>query len=264
MISALLMAVVAAGPLVPVKLATIDWVVTRVDPSLASFYAQALAQALREQGLEVVTPQELSVLIGRERQQQLLGCNTDSDCLAELSNAVGCDATLVVNLTRLDGTLTATLKVLSARDGRVMVEARAESDSEKGLHARLDDAALELADRLLPGHAEDRRRGRALIPLVLGGAMVAVGTGALAFSLHQRDLVNGELSRARQVTPAAVDAASLGKTTQLAGWLAACGGVAAMGVGAVMLLTSRQPPPVNLTALVGPGTAYVGLAGTWP
>jgi len=41
-------------------------------------------------------------------------------------------------------------------------------------------------------------------------------------------------------------------------------GVAAMGVGAVMLLTSRQPPPVNLTALVGPGTAYVGLAGTWP
>ncbi len=260
-----LMAALAGPPAAAPKLATLDWVVTRADPSLGAFYADVLARALREQGLQVVTPQELAVLIGQERQKALLGCNVDTACLAELTNAVGCDATLVVHLTRLDSTLTASIKVLSARDGHPLVETRAEADSEKVFAARLDDAAAAVADQLVAGHAEARQRARARLPLVTGGVVLAAGVGALAFSLHQRDVVNEELARAHAVTEAAAAAAGVGKVAQTAGWVAAGVGAAVLGVGAAMLLSAGAPEgAVHATAVVGPGGAFVGVGGTWP
>lgn len=51
-----------------------------------------LARAIT--GVRVVTARDISVLLGFERQKQLLGCSDDGMCMAELGNALGVQGVL--------------------------------------------------------------------------------------------------------------------------------------------------------------------------
>src|SRR4051812_20243769 len=89
----------------PKTVASPTWATVDVKPELAGFYADHLAQALRAQGLSVITASEMRTLLSEQRQLQLLGCNADSSCLAELANALGTQLTLMGSIARLDESL---------------------------------------------------------------------------------------------------------------------------------------------------------------
>src|SRR5438045_1366398 len=77
-----------------------------VKPELAAFYADRLAQGLRERGLKVITWSEMGALLSQQRQLELLGCADDnSACMTELANALGTELTLMGSIAKLDQTL---------------------------------------------------------------------------------------------------------------------------------------------------------------
>lgn len=107
----------ATGP----KVASPPWSVVDVKPELAAFYAEQLAQALRNEGLSVTTAADIATLLGAERQRELLGCSSaGGSCMVELANALGCDATLTVNLAKLGSSFRGLARLLSSRDGAVL------------------------------------------------------------------------------------------------------------------------------------------------
>ncbi|MFO0600257.1 MAG: hypothetical protein U0228_33415 [Myxococcaceae bacterium] len=133
----------------PQKVASPAWNVVNVSPELAAFSAEQLADALRRQGLTVTTAADIATLLGAERQRQLLGCDTQSaTCMAELANALGCDATLTVSLAKLGDEFRGVAKMMSSRDSTVLASVRLEAKSEKELTDQLDRVAAELAKPL--------------------------------------------------------------------------------------------------------------------
>jgi hypothetical protein len=133
------------------KVVSPEWNVSNVKPEVAALMADSLADALRKKGLSVMTAQDIQTILGLERQKQLLGCSDSAtSCYTELANALGCDATMTVNLARFDdGSLRGLAKFLSPVDGSVVSSAKLEGDSEKKLLDSFDEVAEVLANPLL-------------------------------------------------------------------------------------------------------------------
>jgi hypothetical protein len=247
--SALLaLTLLAGGP----HLATTPWNVSNITPELGTVLEDSLAAGLRAHGLDVVTRQDIASILGQERQKQLLGCSDDgSSCLAELANALGCEATVVVSVARLGSDFRGTARVLSANDGHVMAEALLRADSETRLVDSLDDVAASLAKSLVP-RARTASSGSSphWVPAVVGGALV-VGSAVL-FGLAG--------DRYAAVVAGDASAAGAGKTYQALAWVGAGVGVAAL-LGA--LLWWRLDLPVTLAPSVGVESKSLTVSGVW-
>src|SRR5581483_5052449 len=97
---AVMIAVTAAAP--TKKIAVPDWKGVNLSDELSRYYASEVARALRAEGFDVVAARDITMLLGLERQKQLLGCSGESTCIAELGAALGCNAVLMADLARLD------------------------------------------------------------------------------------------------------------------------------------------------------------------
>ena len=242
----------AAAPTVPThKLVTAPWRTANVEPSLANFYLEALAKALRSEGLSVVTSEDIAAALGLERQRKLLSCSEGTNCLVELGNALGCDGIVVVSLAKLDSTLTATVRIVSSNDGKVLAEGLAESTSQRGFVDALGTAAQKLAGQLrAPPEPGARSPSRAL-PLTLGisGAALAIGGGvSLYLASSTSGKLDAELQHSHAVTSTAVQLANTGKLEQLLGWIGVGVGGAALVAGIITWIaqTPAEAPAVGL------------------
>jgi hypothetical protein len=102
----------------PLKLAVPGLSVVDVDSQRASFLAEHLAQQLSEQGAEVVSAQDLSVMLGLDRQRQLMGC-TGGKCVTELTGRLGVDALVTGDVARVSGErYQLNLRMLDATTGK--------------------------------------------------------------------------------------------------------------------------------------------------
>jgi hypothetical protein len=167
MLTVALTVLLSAAP--PRVVAAPAWTTANTSVELAAFYADQLAAALRARGVKVVSASDIVALIGVERERQLLGC-ADSGCMAEIGNALGCDATLVVSFAKLDDTFRASLRILSNREASVMAETMVEAQGERAFA----DALQRAADRLVV------RQSRAADPT---GVAALVWAGALSVGL---------------------------------------------------------------------------------
>lgn len=243
----LLMVALAAVP----KVASPDWAVVNLKHELVLFYADSLAHALRQEGLEVVTSQDIATLLGQERQRQLLACDEGSTCLAELANALGCDATLTVNLVRFDdGGFRGLAKVINSRDGSIVSSAKLEARNERALLEALEAAAPSLAGPLV--HRGAAAAGEAsgpkkwwLLPASL--TVASVITGAVLFSLSASDAHT--LSTTQLDYGAASTLASRGSLMQGVAWVFMGVGAAA-AIGTVLALVLGAPPSSPTVAVV--------------
>jgi hypothetical protein len=220
------------APAAPMKLVTAPWRTSNVDASLAAFYLESLARDLRANGLAVITSDDIAATLGLERQRQLLACSDGSNCLAELGNALGCGGIVVVSLAKLDATLTATVRIVSALDGRVLTEVLVESPSQRGFVDELARGARALALALQPAPELTAGHSRAL-PLTLGIAGLAVaaaGGVSLGLAYATSAQLDGELKLAG-LGGNANALARTGKLEQLLGWVG-------LGVGAAALLSA--------------------------
>ena len=100
-----------------------------------------------QQGLQVVTSQDIATLLGMERQKALVGCAEGStSCMAELANALGADATLTVNLARFDdGGFHGIAKLISSQSGQTLSSVSIDAKNERKLLEALRRAAPQLA-----------------------------------------------------------------------------------------------------------------------
>lgn len=237
-----------------------EWNAVNVKKELVTFYADALAEALRKQGLKVVTAQDIATLLGMERQKQLLGCDESStSCMAELANALGCEATLVVNVARFDdGSFRGIAKLLGSRDGGVLSSVKLDSGSEKRFLDALEDSAEVLARPLLPKVGPQKPGFSRFwwIPGALGAVGAGVGAALLVDARAQYDAIPGTASRLE-----AEQLAEHGKGSQFVGGLALGVGAGLLVAGAVMALWPASPvtPQVALT----PGGASLAVGGTF-
>ncbi len=91
--------VLAAAEPAELKLAAPGLTTSGLDAAMSAPLTDHLAQAFT--GIRVVTARDISVLLGFERQKQLLGCSDDGMCMAELGNALGVQGVLSRCLSRL-------------------------------------------------------------------------------------------------------------------------------------------------------------------
>jgi len=90
-----------------------------VNASTAKSLTQAvLAEARRQSGITVMSPDELGSILSLERQKALLGCSEDS-CVAEVAQALGVDRVLVGSVSKLGASWLLHLKLLNAQNGSV-------------------------------------------------------------------------------------------------------------------------------------------------
>lgn len=248
------------------KVVSPEWNAVNVKKELVTFYADVLADALRKQGLQVMTAQDVATLLGMERQRELMGCNdAASSCMAELASALGCDATLMVNLARFDdGGFRGIAKVVSSKTGNTLSSAQLDSTNERRLLDSLEAAAKILAvpfgAAAVPPTVVARDEGPEnatrfwWIPGAVGLAAGAAGAGMFVASQGEYDALYSYDSFDK-----AQAGAERGKALQTGGWVAAGVGAGLVVTGVVMLILPKRD--VVPTAAVTPNGGSVGVGG---
>jgi hypothetical protein len=259
--TALLVALLAASP--PVTLAALELEAQQVPPAMAKLVGTHLAQALTLRGLRVVTAADLAALLGAERQRNLLGCNEESSCIAEIGAALNARGVVVGSVGRLGEARLLNVKVLASANAETLAACSGRAGSDEGLLSEAETCADLIAAALLPAGerratASEPRRSWALAPLI-GGAAVAIGGGVLL------GLANADANRVptSTETPSAVfrqvtAAEGLGTT-----------GLVLLGVGSAAAVTGAvlfavRPAPVQPVVLLTSRGGFLSVSGAFP
>src|SRR5579859_2230924 len=91
-----------------------------VDPALAPYVAQVLAQEIsqRTHAAPLVSA-DVTAMLGFERNKRMLGCSEeDSQCLAEITGALGVQQVIATSLAVAGGRYLVSLSLLDARRAR--------------------------------------------------------------------------------------------------------------------------------------------------
>lgn len=141
-------AALAAGP---VKLASPGLEYKNLSQETGNYLIEHYAQALDLLGVRVVTPREITTLLGMERQRQIIGCGNqtaEGSCLFELANALGVDGTITGSLGKYGATFQLNLVVVSARDNRLLSSFSGLASSEPELIELMGRAARQTAPEI--------------------------------------------------------------------------------------------------------------------
>jgi hypothetical protein len=119
MLSALLVTGLLAAAPGSARVAIPGFSLADIPEDRGGFFLEYFATQLAAQtDMRVTTPREVAVLLGAERQRQLLGCGESSaECIAELSGALGVDGIILGSMARLPGGYAANVRIVSASDG---------------------------------------------------------------------------------------------------------------------------------------------------
>ena len=257
---AVLIAVLLAASPAP-RLASPGLNGVQVPAELVTFLGERLATRLHDRGVEVVTSRDIATVLGQERQKQLLGCAEGaSSCMAELAGALGADGTVVGDVAKLGTSWHLNLKIISSRGAKVLADYSADAADEQRLLAKIDEAAEEIAEKLMPPKPKGPRT-YAWIPAAVGGASLVAG-GAFFFDASAKHdlLLNGAgpVDDARANTLIAQ-----GEQSQQIARIGVAIGAAALLTAGVLYLLGAESPVSPGVALV-PGGLTFGVAGALP
>jgi hypothetical protein len=208
-----------------------------LPPKQVEALVDHLAVALeQERPITVVTSAQIAQVLGLERQRQLGGCEVQTECMAELSGALGVRFLLTGSAKRLGTEWLASLRLVDTSSGKAVDSGSVRTANE----ARLYDEAAALvrrfvkAARVLLGDVAavpPQRAGWASwAPWVTAGVLAAGSAGCLIGS--QTDAA--ALRRGALADAAAVQlTAARGQTLQTVGWGL---GIAALAAGVTGLV----------------------------
>lgn len=149
---------------------------TGIDKGVGSLMTSLLTQAIAESGkYQVISTDELAVLLGVERQRVMAGCE-ESSCAAEIGSALGADKLFSGTLGALGNLRVLTLTLLDASKGIVEARQSVTVDDER----QLPEAVKTLTAKLIGAPAEPPRSS-GVRPgwWVLGGAAVLGVVGGI-------------------------------------------------------------------------------------
>ncbi|MCA1826926.1 MAG: hypothetical protein ABR567_15605 [Myxococcales bacterium] len=224
-----------------------------VDPALGPYLAQVLAKEVESRtGAAPLLSADVTAMLGFERNKRMLGCSEeDSECLAEITGALGVAQVLASSVAISSGRYLVSISLLDSRHARPL-KRTAES-------APVDHDALVLVVRrsawqifggpepaaIAPAEPRSSGPSRRTLALVAGGgALLLAGTGAIVGA--------NALSQARDNSPTALSRAHLAD---------ALFGTALVLAGTGAYLWFSNPTPVSV-AVVPAGAAAV-VAGAW-
>lgn len=270
---ALLCVLSLPAPAEPLALAAPELSVMDLSAERSTFYTEALASSLTRAGVRVTTAKAIAQLLGVERQKQLMGCAGGDSCVAEIAAALGTHGVVFGQVGRLDDGFRLDLKVISAKDARIVSTFSQRADSEGELLDVMDQAARVLAadaarelDKELTPRAPPARSVMAPVGYAVGGVGVASVIAGTVLLLQAKSRADAIPAPGSGVPPLAVsDAealASQGKTFQTAGWACVIAGGALVAAGATLaVLGSREAPTVSLGVDPSSGAAALVVSG---
>ncbi len=166
MLSHLVMLALAAEPLP--GLAVMDFAIQNTSPEVGAATSGLVAHELERLQLFRVTSTETTrVILGAERQRQLLGCE---DCSgANLSDLTSFEYLVTGRLVRTGGTYNLMLTLLKAGDNVPVSSVRVDAKGEEALLQEVPPSTLKLVGKVLEG-----RQGYLVVSSSEAGAAVKV------------------------------------------------------------------------------------------
>lgn len=242
--------------------------VSGIEDSVGNALLERFASELgRGKGLRVVTSRDVEQVLGLERQRQLMGCpEAATSCFAELAAGLGADALIIGSVVMVGTRVTVTLRVLSAKDGRVL---HSESGRLRDLDAVqdwLDEQVPATRAKLLgtfaPASAQPPGNWLPWATAGLGGAGVV--TGVVLFALSKGDAASlRAVEQGSTLDLAAVRAA--GQTKETAGVVLMAAGAGVIAGGIVWgLVSGGRAPTTSVSVAVTPGGAALVISGALP
>jgi hypothetical protein len=242
----------------PLKVAVSDFTANAGDAAKARLWSERFADVMRrEGGVELVTPGDIAVLLGAERQRQLLGCDSGG-CVAELAAALDAQGVLVGSINRTGDKYLVVIKVLRQPNGSVWWSASERVTGEDALLDWLDQQATRAARALAPTPPV------AVGPLVLGGAGVAtLGVGVTFLVLSN----TASLSAVRGANSSGELATALeaGRFQGTLGVTLSAVGAATLAASLIWGLTRSRDArgTVSVTVVPSAGGGVIGVGGAW-
>lgn len=240
----------------PARVAVMPFQRTQVSPELTGYAEDRVATELSQRGLSVTTPTELQAVLGLERQKQLLGCEDNSSCVAEISAALGVEFLLVGRLAKLGKRLEVDLRLVRQKDAAVVAREAGGVDDESELGALLSRSARGLATQLEGGQPTSFA-WRLWVPVAAGAIVAAVGTTVWLLA---------ERSFASYLTPGS--GVMVLPPDQVAPTFSALStqrglGIAGLGVGLALIASGIIWNAVGAVVVATPDGAAVSLGGRW-
>lgn len=221
---------------------------------------QLLTELAKNDRFEVIGSSDVTLLLGLERQKQLLGCEeTSASCLAELGGALGTQWLISGALTRAGSIYRIDLKVVDTRKARAINRVGRTVESQEELVLLAEKLAEELVAPLPAPPGAGVAIGRLMPWVSVGLGVVAAGGGVGLMASANAQAAALNQSKASLYW---AELQAQGAPIQRQYWA----GVALLGVGSAAVLggllcawlgrDATSPPPVRLG--VGPGIITVG------
>ncbi len=150
----LIVSLLAAGP--DVKLAAPGFAKLALSQEQANFFTNHLVTRLSERDwLRVVSSDDISTVIGLERQKELLGCNeSKTNCIAELAGALGVDGLITGQVAKVGKSYQVNVKVLDPSAKPLFVYSSERLPSEEAMLDELNKVAELIVKKLEPLRAK--------------------------------------------------------------------------------------------------------------
>lgn len=188
---------------------------SRIDAAVCDSMVERFVAQLSDRKIKVVSARDMNLLLGLERQKQMLGCSDSNGCLAELSGALGVDGLISISITRTDPFFVATVRALKVKDGSTWASDSVRVSREGELFDAMDNTAQRFANTFLglPQVSDGPPRALTLIPGLVGLGALGAGIGTFVSAADERNkLTNHEVSGT-----AAATVADTGKTKEALG-----------------------------------------------
>ncbi len=245
-----------------------------VPADALGFYAEHLAQNLAAPGLTVVTAREIATILGMERQRQMLGCETSSECVAELANALGVDAIVVGDVARFGDTYQINVKALAAVNAKVLASGSARVqgdvatlDAVAGLGRQLARELFRAKGRAVPvelsgAAATPSASGRPWKWVTLGVAGASAIAGAVLYGLARADFEALTGSGAPLSLASAAEVRDAGASKQTASAVLAAVAVLSLA-GSLWLFAVDGSGETRVSLVPGPDGVVAVVGGRW-
>jgi len=240
------------------------------------------ASLQKEPRVRAIMPSEIQTLLGLEAQKQLLGCDVDSSCLAEIGGALGAPYVLSSQVSRVGSTWLLQLSLLDAAKSETLHRATREVAGIDPLVSAIKETVVEILSRMpelgnvtgpvagaastdpIPSVAPRNKKSKTLFWIGLGGglALMGAGSGMLVSgqtAIRRHNVASWRLEEISTEDPHddLMDLKQARKVTSLRN-----GGIVAAGLGAALialdlaLLSGRGDKGASVALMPLPDGAY--------
>jgi len=261
-LSLFLDALVAAAPTTEKpKIAVMEIQGGGVEAHVAAGLTEAITQEIAGRGFfNVISSREIQTLIGFERQKQMVGCSSETTCLAELADAMGARFVLSGTVSKMGDAYQLSVQTLDSAKSQPLGRSIRFAKDMTALRSQIAFVVAEATQTPLPPPPS-----RVLpFSLIGAGALIVVGGAVVGIDGVSRDLAlirelnSGSVIRTYSAYQA--EGASI-STEKTAGLIAAVVGAGLVGAGFFL-----NPPEVVSGAKVAfvPALNGAAVVGVFP